>query len=112
MNRSCDQVDRFTYLATAVAVCAAGVLVASTAEAADGGARALSRRPIATDPAWRQEVLTVPGPYARPRSVRVEGDSGGVTDPDGVLAEGGAAARLRTTGASSTRLVVDLGVLV
>lgn len=82
-----------------------------------GRAAALSLEPVGLDPAWRQQVLGVHGTYVRPRSVTAEGvegeDRGGtVTNADGLLQKGGAAATLTTTRPRGARLVIDFGVLV
>jgi hypothetical protein len=60
------------------------------------------------DPSWRDHVLDVPGRHVMPRSISIEGDAGAVTNPDGLLTEGGGETTLTTTSAGSTRLVVEL----
>ncbi|MCG0289370.1 alpha-L-rhamnosidase C-terminal domain-containing protein [Streptomyces sp. PSAA01] len=95
---------------TVVLACLAATLSGTLAAGPRDRAVALSRKPVALDPAWRQQVHNVPGPFVRPESVTVEGDGGTVADADGVLREGGAAATLTTTAPRGTRLVIDLGV--
>ncbi|MEU8873767.1 alpha-L-rhamnosidase C-terminal domain-containing protein [Streptomyces javensis] len=96
---------------TMVLVCLAATLSGTLAAGPRDRAVALSREPVGADPAWRQQVLRVPGTFVRPASVTVEGDGGTVTGADGALREGGAAAILTTTAPRGARLVIDLGVL-
>lgn len=94
-----------------VLACLAATLSGTLAAGPRDRAVALSREPVGMDPAWRQQVLRVPGTFVRPTSVTVEGDGGTVTDADGALREDGAAAVLTTTAPRGVRLVIDLGVL-
>ncbi|WP_413098688.1 alpha-L-rhamnosidase C-terminal domain-containing protein [Streptomyces sp. Inha503] len=96
---------------TMVLACLAATLSGTLAAGPPDRAVALSREPVGMDPAWRQQVLHVPGTFVRPTSVTAEGDGGTVTGADGALREGGAAAILTTTAARGARLVIDLGVL-
>ena len=96
--------------------CAVGAAVTVPAAAcarssADTRSTALSRAPIAENTGWRKDVLAVPGPYVRPKTVTVEGTGGTATNPNGLLTEGGGTTTLTTTKAGGARLVVDLGVL-
>ncbi|MEO3930611.1 alpha-L-rhamnosidase C-terminal domain-containing protein [Micromonosporaceae bacterium B7E4] len=76
------------------------------------GVETLSCQPIAPEAGWRAEVQAVPGRYARPKSVSVDGPADVVSNPEGLLAESGGVATLNRTGEGTTRLVVDFGVLV
>lgn len=91
--------------------CLAATLSGTLAAGPRDRAVALSREPVGADPAWRQQVLRVPGTFVRPISVTAEGDGGTVTGADGALREDGAAAILTTTAPRGARLVIDLGVL-
>ncbi|GCB52118.1 alfa-L-rhamnosidase [Streptomyces sp. NL15-2K] len=94
-----------------VLACLAATLSGTLAAGHQDRAVALSREPVNLDPAWRQQVLGVPGTFVPPESVTAEGNDGTVTGADGVLQEGGAAAALTTTAPRGARLVLDLGVL-
>ncbi|MCC4313887.1 alpha-L-rhamnosidase C-terminal domain-containing protein [Streptomyces malaysiensis] len=102
---------RSTVVLGCLAATLAATLPGTHAAGPQDRAVAMSRKPIAMDPAWRQQVLDVPGTFVRPTSVTAEGDGGTVTGADGVLREGGAAATLTTTAPRGARLVIDLGVL-
>lgn len=70
--------------------------------------RALSAKPIEESGGWRSYVLDSATPKAYPAAVKVLGDSGAVTNPNGLMAAQGSATTLRTGGA----ILVDLGLNV
>lgn len=71
------------------------------------GAETLSCQPIPIDGRWREQLLNPPGTFAWPKAATADGPS--VTNPEGVLTEGGGATTIST---DATRLVVDFGVPV
>lgn len=76
-----------------------------------GPAIGLSREAIPADSAWKKLVLDIPGEFATPRAVSIEGNAASVQNPNGLLAPKDGGTRLTTTAAGSTRLIVDFGQL-